>query len=497
MRTVRLSMVLAAALAAGPFLAAPARGDVVRLNDGSTVEGIVKRNGDGYDVTDAAGKLSHIPSENVRGIELTAKAAGAGEAESRLGSLRRSVENISDFKVIFERYARFIEQNKDTPIAKEAEKDVSIWHDRVNRAMVKVGTKWVTPDERAAMQEKGMMAADEARQLLKQGRMKDAEPVLNQAIEEDPTNVGALYLRGWLLYNQEQLQASRKAFEAAQAILKDHAPTLNNLAVVVWRLNSQVQALGLYDQAMLASPLNREVLDNVSEALEALPVKQRQAVLVQKAARHFAEQDTLLQQQMAQRGWYRWGSTWVDRTQLEQLKVADAELQKKLAALSDEFDATRKKVQRIDDDIDDNLRRMRVLETTSYARDTQGNYVRLPLPSRYYDYEADNKKLARDREVEVAKLEGLRAEAKRQQQSMPMPRFKAVQKLIGLEGTPILPPTRGATVNVEPAPRQANPPAPPTTAPAPPGPAPVVPATRPTGTSPASRQPLPDSLLSQ
>ena len=69
---------------------------MVHLNDGSAVEGIVKRNGDGYDVTDTAGKLTHIVSENVRGIELTAK-GGAGEAESRLGSrFRRAESAVSD-----------------------------------------------------------------------------------------------------------------------------------------------------------------------------------------------------------------------------------------------------------------------------------------------------------------------------------------------------------------------------------------------------------------
>ena len=453
MKIVRFSIVLSAVLALQPV-----RADILRLNDGTSMEGVVKRNGDGYDVTDAAGKLTHIAAENVRGIELTAKVGGASDAEGRLGSLRRSVENITDFKVILERYARFIELNKDPAIAKDAEKDIAIWHDRIARGMTKVGTKWVTADERAALLEKGMVTADQARQLLKQGRLKEAEPILNQAIDEDPTNVSALYLRGWMLYNQEQLLPSRKAFEADVAILKDHAPTLNNLGVVLWRVNAHAQALNYYEQAMLASPLNRDVLDNVAEALNALPVNERAAPVAVKATRRFTEQDTTLQQQMAQRGWYRWGSTWVDRTQLEQFKAAEAELQKKLDAMNIEFEVNKKKVANIDDDIDSNQRRMRSLESSTVVRDSQGNVVRTPLPSRYYDYEAENKKLARDRIDLVAKMEGLRIEAKKAQQQVPMPRFKGVQRMIGVEGTPVLPPTRGPSVhNPDPSPRPLPP----------------------------------------
>ena len=116
--------------------------------------------------------------------------------------------------------------------------------------------------------------------------------------------------------------------------------------------------------------------------------------MVQKATRHFTEQDTALQQQMAQLGWYRWGSTWVDRTQLAQLKAAEDQVQKKLEALNTDFQTTTKKIKSIDDDIDDNTRRMRTIENSSYTRDAQEITFRLPLPARYYDYDSDNKKLA-------------------------------------------------------------------------------------------------------
>src|SRR2546423_778221 len=82
----------------------PAWGEVVKLKDGTAVEGTVKRTSDGYDVTDSAGKVIHVDADNVKGIELSGKVTGVVEAESRLASLRRSVENLGDIKAIIERY---------------------------------------------------------------------------------------------------------------------------------------------------------------------------------------------------------------------------------------------------------------------------------------------------------------------------------------------------------------------------------------------------------
>ena len=57
---------------------------------------------------------------------------------------------------------------------------------------------------------------------------------------------------------------------------------------------------------MLAAPVSREILDNVAEALNALPENQRKGPVVAKVVRHFKEQDDDLQKKMAERGLVRW-----------------------------------------------------------------------------------------------------------------------------------------------------------------------------------------------
>ena len=153
----------------------PASAEIVHLNDGSQVEGIVKRGPDGYDVTDTSGKLLHIPMENVQRIEIGSKPKSVVETESRLQSMRRSVENVTDVKTIIDRYLRFIDQNKDSPIAQEARADLKTWRERQEKAMVKVGTRWVTAEEKDELRKNETAMAAQIRQMLLQGRMKDAE----------------------------------------------------------------------------------------------------------------------------------------------------------------------------------------------------------------------------------------------------------------------------------------------------------------------------------
>lgn len=425
------------------FSTADLSAQIVHLNDGTKIEGVVKRTEDGYDVTDAKGKLTHLLIDDVKRIEIGAKTPGVVETESRLLSLRRSVENVADIKLIIDRYARFIEQNKDSPVAKEAGHDLDIWQQRQTNEMVKVGPRWVTVQERGQLKEHGKVVAGEVRDLMKQGRLKDAEPLLQQALDEDPANLSAAYLKGSLLFKQEQIPAARKWFEAVVATLADHAPSCNNLAVVLWRQNQQMAAMGFYVKAMTASPYHREILNNVAEALNALPQNQRNTVTAQAAFRLFTDQDSVLQEKLAKTGLYRWGSAWVDKPQVDRLMEIEKDIKKQLDAMSADFDATAKKLNQIDGDMEYNAKRMKAIEDTSYAVDPQGRMYRVSFPPRYYELERANKQLAVDRQEQSAKQDALRATARLVQQKLPTPRFTMVQRLIGVEGTPLLPPMIG------------------------------------------------------
>jgi tetratricopeptide (TPR) repeat protein len=300
---MRISTSLAAAciLLAGQ---AALRADVVQLNDGTTMTGDIKKAPDGWVVTDAHGKTTHVAASAVRSIAPSPRGIDPKDAaQERLASLRRSVAAFNDTRVVIDRYEKFIELNKAQPIAEDARKELALWKDRQARGMVKVGANWILPEERAKLQEQALVVVDQARTLLKQGKLRDADAAVTRALEVDPTNPSALYVKGLIAFRQDQIPVARKAFEGVRDAIPDHGPALNNLAVIMWRQNQQMAAMGVYLQAMQAMPLNKELLNNVAEALNALTDDQRKSAIAQKVQKLWAEQDVQLHHQLMQIGW--------------------------------------------------------------------------------------------------------------------------------------------------------------------------------------------------
>jgi tetratricopeptide (TPR) repeat protein len=412
--------------------------DTICLKDGSKLEGNLKHTDDGWIVT-TNGKTSHVTSDQVQSIELTpAKDIGPRLAAERLSSLRRSVENLDDLPEIILRYHRFIDQINDQATSSEAKKDLTLWEDRLNQKMVKIGSRWILPADRARLIDEATILADQARQLMKQGRTKEAEPILSTAIEDDPQNISALYLLGLLRYQQEKIIDARKALDLVASLIPNHAPTLNNLAVVQWRQRQYAPALVSYDGAMLAWPGNKLILDNVAYALAGLPAIYKNTPVAQRVTRHFQEQDKLLAEQMALSGLHRHGTTWISDADFQRLQQQDKEKQAKLDAMSAEFDKIKDRVTEIDRNIEDTESQMHRIEASSYARDpTTGAMLQLPYPTVYYDLDKDDKRMQADRAKEVKKMDALQQAARALQQPAAAGKIVDLQQMIGPEGTPV------------------------------------------------------------
>lgn len=427
--------------------------DIVTLNDGTKLEGDVKKTDRGWIITTKDGKTIEVAADKVKSIQLGKDSGKVGTPEramSDLLSLRRSVENLSDLNVIIERFERFIETNKDTPAAEEAKKDLAVWKDRADRGLVKLGNKWVGADERTKFADKAIALAEQARGMVQNGRLHDSEPLINEALENDPHCAPALYLRGVLQFQQNQLPAARKTFEQVNTVIKDHAPTLNNIAVILSRQNAVMPSLNFYDQAITAAPVNKYILDNVAEALAVVPEDQRKNRVAQMLYRKFTEQDTRLQEALAAQGMYRWGGTWVDRAEMDRLKEQEKKVNEQIDKVKTEGQANERRVQEITAEIESIERSMRDIEARSVYRDSEGRLVRMPYPAIYYDLQADRSKLTGERSSLMGKIQGQRAEMERLQRELPKPKFLGIQKLVGAEGMPVMvmPPEQ------EPAPNQ-------------------------------------------
>lgn len=417
-------------------LVLPAPGDIVHLQDGSQVEGIIHKTDDGYAVTTSTGAVTNVPADKVASIEI--KPASSPEASmSRLASLRRAVENLSDINQILDRYQYFIQQNAGTPGEAAARADMTHWQQVQVQGLVKVGSRWVTTEEQAQIQQQGNTTAIALAQIIKDGRLKEAGATLDKALADNPQNPALLYLSGVVHYREEELPASRKAFEAVGMVAQDHAPTLNNIAVILWRQNATMAALNEYDKAMLAAPLSREILDNVAEALNALPEKQRKSQIVDKVVRHFKEQDDELQKKLAERGLVRWGATWVTQAQADKLQEQEKEIHQQLDQMSHDFDSVQARINQIDRTIAADQQEMNLIDSSTLVQDSSGKIVRLPYPQRYYDLANEITALQAERPTRLAEQDRLRRNAQAVQQRLPVPRYTGIQKIIDVDGMPL------------------------------------------------------------
>jgi tetratricopeptide (TPR) repeat protein len=419
-------------------VALPLRADIIHLNDGTKIEGELKRESDGWIVTDADGKQTRVTAAQIKSIEKVSRLSPADIAQGQLASLRRSVEALSSIDQIIERYERFLAGHKDTPAALEARMDLAQWKERRDKGLLKVAGKWVSPEEHQRLLGQTVQLADKAREQLKSGRVREADATLKELLTLDANNVSGLYLRGIVALKQEQLGVAKKSFEDVKEQLPDHFATLNNLAVVLWKQKQHAGALFHYDQAMQASPRNRLILDNVAEALFSLPEKHRSGQTYTNAVKRFEEQDAELQKEMARQGLHRWGSTYVDDKQHEEIKKAQEKVKEKLKQLVDDYEKLKERGREIERQLDLNERSMERIrrDASRTMNDARGRPVQVRLPSIYYELRRDNDRLKAEADDILAKMDGFKDKEMRIRQDVPVPEYTGTHKTFDVEGTP-------------------------------------------------------------
>lgn len=415
-----------------------ALGDTLILNDGRRLEGDLKRDGDNWIVTDAKGQTSHIPGSDVKSIEAARRTSDADAAKQKLAFMRRFADTQADPAAVVAMYDEFLTQYPDSAQVSDARADLVVWRQRMDQHMTRIGAKWFSPTELAAWDEQATARLEQARGMVKDGRLKEALQVLDPVLADDPGNAGALYLKGVVLYRQDQIASARKCFEAVAAAVPDHAPTLNNLAVILWKQKQEVGAMGLLDRAMVALPANQRIVDNVAEVLNDVPRDAQNAAITKRLAARFQEQEPLVEQTLLAGGWYRWGSTWVTKEQYTRLREIEQQIRGELDQLARDYDASESLIQRMTDDIDANTRTMNRIEVDSVARDSQGNLVRLPYPNSYYDMRRDIDRLTSRRRAEIERLDSLRQQAERVRAKLTVRPYSGILRIMEQDAMPLV-----------------------------------------------------------
>ena len=418
-------------------LTVPAIGEVVHLNDGTTLEGELQRTSEGWVVTGADGKVNVVTPSQVKSIEFKKSGSPSDTPEQRLASLRRAVANQSDAAKVIERFNAFIAQNPNTPAAKDAVQDLAVWQDRLAKGMVRAGDQWVTKEKLAELRSKSMQVAEAARALIAAGKLTDAGPMIDQALAASPQDPALLYLRALIEYRQTHIIPARNDLQTAEVAAPDSGTIHNNIAVILWKQRSQMPALGEYDKAMLAKPQDQTILDNVHEALHALPAEYRDKDLTKRAKEHFLEQDTALQRTMAAKGLYRWGSDWLNQKDYDKIQAQQKVVQDKIDSMQKDFDGLKAAMLKIDRDIVNDQQVMQSMLAASVQTDPYSNRTySLPLPQRYYDLQRDVANLKSQKVLDQKQMEDLQKFAVQQKQMMPQEKYTGVFKPFDVEGMP-------------------------------------------------------------
>ncbi|MDB5327046.1 MAG: hypothetical protein JWM57_2615, partial [Phycisphaerales bacterium] len=383
------------------------------------------------------GQVKTLTPHDVKSIELEGNRARPDKAAAGLKSLQRSVEFSDDVAKIIQRYRVFIEQTKDPVVVKQAKADLSVWQDRQDRHLVKVGRQWIAADQRDELQKQWRHNAEQARLLMKDSRDREAAKLIDETIDQDPQNAAALYLRGVLADKRQDVPEAKKAYLAVQQVLPQHAPTLLNLALVLAKQKQWPAASVALEQSLQAAPVTQALLDTTAEFINLSPPESRRGAAAQKLFRAFLDQDARLQKIMAEKHLYRWGSTWINQADHERLQQKNDEGQQKITAIQNEFDAAQQQLAKIDMQVAADQRTMREIEQRSYVSMADGSIIRTPFPRQYYTLQSDIVELKAQRKESEDKLEPLRAQARDTQQALPAPTYTGVLISINEDGVPL------------------------------------------------------------
>ena len=451
MTRILLGLLLASSLAWG---------DTLILNDGRRLDGDLKRDGDNWVITDANGHTSQIAASEVKSIEAGKRTSDAETAKQKFAFIRRYAATQVEPAGVVAKYDEFLVQYPDSAQVPDAQADLVIWRQRLDQRMTRIGSKWFNPTELAAWDEQATAHLEQARGLVKDGRLKEALQQVDPVLADDPGNAGALYLKGVTLYRQDQLLPARKCFEAVAAAVADHGPTFNNVGVILWKQKQQVTAMGFLDRAMVALPATQRILDNVAEVLNDVPKEAKNSPIAKRLAARFDEQEPQLEQAMLASGWYRWGSTWVTKDQYTELREIEKQVRAQLDQLAQDYDASETLIRQMTDDIASSERTINRIEFDSLARDPQGNVVRLPYPNVYYDLRRDIDRLTNRRRAEIERLDSLRQQADRVRAKLTVAPYTGILRIIEQDAMPLVLRSVGKANSPTPQPPAVTPTAP-------------------------------------
>jgi tetratricopeptide (TPR) repeat protein len=152
-------------------------------------------------------------------------------------------------------------------------------------------------------------------------RTREALAAARRAIAADEQNLDALMAAGLASFRLADVEAATGYFKLAAAADSSGVEAQNNLGAIAFLTGSQGEAIAHYTAALRLGARNRVVLDNITELVRQYQgkVSVKDAAAFQNLRDVYERAEAKLEAEMAKKGLKRFGSTWVDKAQLEAL----------------------------------------------------------------------------------------------------------------------------------------------------------------------------------
>jgi S1-C subfamily serine protease len=259
------------------LLAGGAWADQLVLTDGTTLEGTVIKEADGYWIKLTDGSTRTLSSAEVKShVKGNGSSVASGSAD--FNATKRKADSAEAPLAAVAAWQKYVEAN---PGDKLALAELEKWKKLSDDGAEKINGKWVGGDERKAMIAKSNDLIDQALKDFKANQTLAAVKKLDEARKVYPNAERAYFFLGYINLTPNPEQAI-KNFEQGLRLKPNSVEGLNNLGIAMIAKKEFARGLNLFYQAAEKED-SKELAQNLVNAAALVPEKQRDGAGVKPA----------------------------------------------------------------------------------------------------------------------------------------------------------------------------------------------------------------------
>ncbi|HVX85972.1 MAG TPA: tetratricopeptide repeat protein [Phycisphaerae bacterium] len=384
MRRRAWAVVAACVLAGGTGIAGDiaghrALGDVIETTDGHKYTGTMQRVGAQMVIKTSDGKTVSVSPSAIAKVTLTDSLTPAEAAASEWKRVQALAAKAPSLEGVVKLEQDFLAKYPDAPASAEAKASLDAHQKLVGKGAVKFRGEWMTPDMMQEKQQGWEKEAEPALTAYKAGRLDDARKAAASILEAHAENPVALAVSGLASYRLNDLAKARAALTKLASVDPSNVIALNDLGVISSDQHNVAEAMNFYARAIEAKPGNRQVLDNAVAAMGAYTGSKENDVY-KNLARVYGAAEADMETEMAKRGLYRFGSTWVPTEVKSKVGNDRQQIQTKMAQLDAQFAVAKQSLDHLDQQLasvqqqyDQTVTNLQSLNMTNVGT-TRGNF---------------------------------------------------------------------------------------------------------------------------